>query len=746
MDDRFPGLPSGSLSRDAVEQLCVRNVLSSREERIFVKDLESRFLFVSEGWLLAEGRGRSLGDVIGRTDFEIFTEDHAADAAKDEQWVIRTGQPIVGKFERETFGDRPDAWVSTTKMPLLDEEGTIVGTWGIARDVTPQVQVEENIRRHAESQQAIADLGRLALTDVSLPQLFEEAVNAAWRLLLSDAVWLVAPQRDGAELAVRAQVGWPEEFTGEPMLGDECRVLEYAARSGAPVVVEDWEHEERFATSPRRAARGIRSSVGVLVGDPESPFGMLEVQYMDAGAVPPDCLSFLGAVANVLAETIQSRNALETVREQGVSLAAMARDLRGLVTEKERLIDQIPGVVLVFDAYPDGSRTFVYASQRSGTMLGLEPSELMADPHLFTKHVAAEDRERLWTGSRERAAAGREPLPVEFRFVRPDGQTMWLREQATLTAEDGKSNRVQAVLFDISAAKEAELERKRLEAELALAQKLEAVGQLAAGVAHEINTPIQFIGDSISFLKEAVDELLTLIGVYHELLHSEEPMDRDERQRRAARAEDDSDLDYLTLRVPPAFERALDGIDRVASIVGAMRRFAHPGTERGPVDVNEGIRTTLTVANNEYKYVADIDLDLGTLPLISANAGDLNQVFLNLIVNAAHAIETRVQDSGERGQISVTTQHRDAGVVITVSDTGCGIPAEIASRVFDPFFTTKPVGRGTGQGLAIVHSIIVERHHGAITFEPRPGGGTTFRIVLPIDGSAADADGLGAAA
>ena len=196
--------------------------------------------------------------------------------------------------------------------------------------------------------------------------------------------------------------------------------------------------------------------------------------------------------------------------------------------------------------------------------------------------------------------------------------------------------------------------------------------------------------------------------------------------------------------MPPAFERALEGIERVASIVRAMRAFAHPSTERALIDVNEGIQTTLIVAKNEYKYVADIELELGELPQVMANAGDLNQVFLNLIVNAAHAIEAQVEDTEQRGRITVRTESDDAGVLITISDTGCGIPSEIAGRVFDPFFTTKPVGRGTGQGLAIAHTIVVERHQGTINFESTPGSGTTFRVRLPRD--LPGSDGLEAAA
>ena len=461
-----------------------------------------------------------------------------------------------------------------------------------------------------------------------------------------------------------------------------------------------------------------------------------------------DYLSGISGVAKAIAAgdlsvAVQPRSERDAL---GKSLAAMTHSLRSSMGEKERLIAQLPGVVMVFEAYADGSRKFVFVSRQSETILGIEPSAFLTGAHGFTECVHAEDRELLHVAIREPAAAGRDPVPAEFRFVRPDGSEVWIREVGALVYSEPGLHRVQAVLFDITAAKQTELERERLELDLRLAQKLEAVGQLAAGVAHEINTPVQFIGDSVTFLKEAVDELLALTNVYSDLLHTDEPIDKEERQRRAIAADADFDLEYLTERVPPAFERALEGIKRVTSIVRAMRHFAHPSSQREPTDVNEGLRTTLIVATSEYKYVADIELDLGDLPLVVANAGELNQVFLNLIVNAAQAIESQVRDSAERGQITVRTRVEEAGVVITVSDTGCGLASEIAARVFDPFFTTKEVGHGTGQGLAIAHRIVVERHHGAINFEPRPGGGTTFRVVLPLDDLAAAGEALAAAA
>ena len=738
--------PSSFSSCDEIERVCIRNLLASREERVFFKDRESRFLLVSAGWLLAEGQGRRLDEVTGKTDSEIFSSQHAAASFEDERRVIETGQPIVAKLERETFDDRPDVWVSTTKLPLRDVTGNIIGTWGIARDVTTEVVSEEAIRRQAEGQEEITELGRLALKDAPLEELFDHAVGAAWRVLSSDCAWLVEHRPDTSDPVVRAEVGWPDQTKGERIAGEQRSLSGYAVRSCVPIVVEDWELERRFLPSGIRLAHGVRSSVGVLVGAPDSPFGVLEVDYTHPRAVPSGCLPFLKALANVLGEAIESRNAQDLIKLQAKSLGEMTQSLRDLVSEKDRLVEQIPGVVMVFDAHADGSRRFVFVSRQCETILGVEPSAFLSDARRFTEHVHGEDRERLRVAILEPAVAGRDPLPAEFRFVRPDGREVWLREVAALVYSDRGLHRVQAVLFDITAAKQAELERERLELDLRLAQKLEAVGSLAAGVAHEINTPVQFIGDSVTFLKEAVDELLRLTNVYHELLHTDEQIDKEERQRRAVAAEQESDLEYLTERVPPAFERALEGIQRVSTIVRAMRQFAHPSSQRAPIDVNEGLQTTLIVATNEYKYVADIELDLGDLPLVMANAGDLNQVFLNLIVNAAHAIGSKVRDSGERGTITVRTRAEQAGVLITVSDTGCGIPAEIAGRVFDPFFTTKEVGGGTGQGLAIAHTIVVERHHGAINFEPSPSGGTTFRILLALDDPTAEGEILDAAA
>jgi signal transduction histidine kinase len=256
----------------------------------------------------------------------------------------------------------------------------------------------------------------------------------------------------------------------------------------------------------------------------------------------------------------------------------------------------------------------------------------------------------------------------------------------------------------------------RTEMELRHAQKLEAIGRLAAGVAHEINTPMQFVSDNLKFVTESAGELL---AVAKECASPE--------QAQAA------DLAYLDENVPAALEHARVGVQRVASIVRSMKEFAHPGgAESGPVDLNAAIMNTLTISRYEYKLVADVETHLGDIPTIEGNGGELNQVLLNLVVNAAHAIgDVVAKRTMDRGLITVSSRVQDDHVVIDISDTGGGIRESLKMKVFEPFFTTKAVGRGTGQGLAIARAV-VERHAGTLHFASAIGKGTTFTIRLPI--------------
>lgn len=274
-----------------------------------------------------------------------------------------------------------------------------------------------------------------------------------------------------------------------------------------------------------------------------------------------------------------------------------------------------------------------------------------------------------------------------------------------------------------------------LEHDLAQAQKLESIGQLAAGIAHEINTPIQFVGDNIGFLSDSFNSLLSVLDRYRELLAANQAGSYAQDMNEACKTESErADLDYLREEIPKAIDQSADGIKRIAKIVRAMKEFAHPGSEeKTSVDLNKAIESTITVSRNEWKYVANLTTDLSTdIPPILCLLGPINQMILNMIVNAAHAIGEAMKGTEAKGLIAITTRLVGEWVEIRITDTGTGIPEDIRHKIFDPFFTTKPVGKGTGQGLAIARSVVVDKHAGTIAVESQVGKGTTFIIRLPL--------------
>ena len=335
----------------------------------------------------------------------------------------------------------------------------------------------------------------------------------------------------------------------------------------------------------------------------------------------------------------------------------------------------------------------------------------------------------LREGTRQRLLFGRRGadglVRVETRLALARGRELQVELTATLVAgSSGRTAGLVGTITDITERQDALLQQSHN-------AKLEALGRLAAGLAHEINTPIQFVGDNTRFLSSAYEDLLALVGRYQELLdEGTGSLSWQERAAAARAAEVTADLPYLAEEVPVAVRQTLEGVDRVGSIVQSMKAFSYKDSAASRADLNEALRSTVTVATNETKYVADVELDLRELPAVVCHVGDLSQVFLNLLVNAADALTT----TGRRGRIQVRSRAEGDWVVLTFQDDGPGVPSHIREKVFEPFFTTKEVGRGTGQGLALARSIVHERHEGVLTLSEAPGGGAVFEIRLPVDG------------
>lgn len=427
-------------------------------------------------------------------------------------------------------------------------------------------------------------------------------------------------------------------------------------------------------------------------------------------------------------ELVESNNLL--VEEQAENYRLL-EELKVSQQELGNIADSVAGVLFEYDYT---NKKFGYVTRKVENILGLSKGQALSLEDPFKTICHPEDFELL-NKSLSTCAASGEVCNVEFRALR-DGEDIWLRSIGTPVFHDQGEVRFNGVMLDITAFKRLAKERGDIETQLRQAQKMEAVGQLAAGIAHEINTPAQFVGDNIHYLRDVFGDIrqlcekaTTLLG---EISSNDELYSQAQEVLAYAR---EIDMEFLAGDIPQSLEQSLDGIRRIAEIVGAMKEFSHPGgKEKEVINLNRAINNTITVARNEWKYVADVKTDFTEgLPGVAVFPGEFNQVILNMIVNAAHAIAEKNGKNGGKGSITIATGQEDGLVQVSIADDGKGIPPENREKIFDPFFTTKEVGKGTGQGLSMAFKTIVEGHQGSITVDSDVGVGTKFTIKLPVE-------------
>ena len=610
--------------------------------------------------------------LLGRTDFDFFPRELASAYFEDEQNVLRSGQPLHGREEKCVDSAGKEICLLTTKMPVRDHRGRVIAIAGIGRDISARKKMENDLREAEQKYRGI----------------FANAVMGIFQSSPDGRIL-------GVNRSMAANYGYDSP---QDMMANVTNVTR---------LYTDQKVREEFK-------RQLDKEGSVQNFECE--------QYRKDGSKTWIAMSAWTVFENGV-----------VIRYEGISEDISARKkMENALREAEQKYRGIfdNAIVGIYQSTPDGrllglnaamAASFGYSSTEEAMRCTTEiSSQCYVDPRRREEFKRVMDRD----GSVQ---------SFESEFYRRDGSRFWLAMSARAIRENGVVVRYEGMSEDVT-------ERKALQEQLLQAQKLESVGQLAAGIAHEINTPTQYIGDNVRFLKDAFQDLKTLLTSYEGWFPaagknqlSREPLEI------AAAAVDQADAAYLLEEIPKAIDQTLEGVGRVAALVNAMKEFSHPDTkEKSLLDLNRAIAGTITVARNEWKYVAELKTDFDpSLPPVSCHPGEINQVVLNLIVNAAHAIgDVARQGDRKRGIITVHTLRCSECAEIRIEDTGTGIPEKFRTRIFDPFFTTKEIGKGTGQGLAIARSVVVDKHGGSLHFETEEGKGTTFIVRLPYDSKA----------
>jgi PAS domain S-box-containing protein len=774
----------------AQERDLLGTLMDNLPDYIYFKDRQSRFLRINRAH--AKGFGLSdPGQAIGKTDFDFFAAEHAQQAYDDEQEVITTGKPMTAKEEKETWPDGRVTWASTTKMPFRDANGAIIGTFGVSRDITERKQAEKALEERTAYLNTLIEISPVGIAVLDKEERVQMCNPAFERLFLysrqemqgfnldeliiptewvSEAESLTKQTLGGASVHATSRRRRKDgtlvdvEIYAVPLVMDDkplgllglyqditerkkaeealaqARDLLGTLMDNLPDTIYFKDRESRFTRINKALAKGFGLS------DPGQAIGKTDFDFFTAEHAQQAYYDEQEVITTGKPMTAkEEKETWPDGRVTWVSTTKMPfRDANGAIigtfgvshdiTERKRAEEALRTSEERYRELFENASDLVYTTDLEGRLTSLNR---VAEQTLgYSREEAAQMNlrqlvnPRHWQRveqTRQRLLAGDSAVTLELEITAKDGRRVMLEVNPRLIYKGGKPVGMQGIGRDITGREEREMELRH-------AQKLESVGRLASGIAHEINTPIQFVGDNTRFVQDSFRGLQTLLSKYQEL--------RDAAASGAVspdvlaavrRVEEESDCAYLLEEIPKALTQTLDGVTRVATLVRAMKDFAHPESkEKAAADLNKALLSTLAVARNELKCVADVETDLGDLPPVVCNISDLNQVFLNLLVNAAHAIGDVVKGTGKKGKIQVRTVAEGKTVLVTIADTGCGIPEGIRTKVFDPFFTTKGVGRGTGQGLAIARSVVVERHKGTLTFESEVGKGTSFYVRLPV--------------
>lgn len=685
--------------RESREQY--RSVVENLREGVFQTDNRSRIVFLNPAWSVISGH--SIEEGMGQSIIDFIHPEDRDQCRAMLSRLLKRETPFWRQQTRFDVDDGSYRVVEIFASPILDAAGRVRGTTGTLNDVTEHIHFLNKLQEAKEAAEA------------AFEEKSEELRAEHQQLLdiiefLPDATFVV--NRDKEIIAWNKAM---EKMTGVPKervlgQGDYLYAMPFFGRK-TPVLIDnlisDVELDYEYEYLERKG-----NTVFTEVFAPRLREGHGAYLWGTASLLINSKGDLVGAIQSI--RDITERKAAEEAQ----------------AAEKERLAVTLSsigdGVIST-----DTSQRILLMNKAAEEITGWTIAEAegrFLNEILFLQEQAGGS---FSTGALEGASGWENPPDHRILEARDGVRKIITENKSQIMDPNGRLLGYVLVLRDIT-------EQNKLEARLAFSQKMEAIGQLAAGIAHEINTPLQYVGDNTVFLQNAFRDLCPAALLCQQIAGGENGnYGLQELIERAREIDNTLDIGYLVDEIPEAIAQSLDGLSRVSQIVLAMKDFSHPGkNEKTYADLNQAIQGTVVISRNEWKYIADMETELlPDLPLVNCVVDEINQVILNMIVNSSHAIADKsLLSPGGKGIIGIKTSCSGGEVHILISDTGAGIPAAILDKIYDPFFTTKEVGRGTGQGLALAHDIIVNKHNGRLHVESHTGVGTTFTISLPING------------